>query len=113
MDFYYAAGSKAELEAVCDALRVAFDLPAFTFDAHDTWRYAWSNGDHLRLNVTRARDSHTIETWMPSCPRGVNYQVILTAACEPTDFSAQLAAILEAGVTRYDSRSAIDPANGG
>jgi hypothetical protein len=40
MDFYYAAGSKAKLEVVCDALRAAFDLPAFTFDAHDTWRYA-------------------------------------------------------------------------
>ncbi len=113
MDFYYAAGSKAELEVVCDALRVAFDLPAFTFDAHDTWRYAWSSGDHLRLNVTRTKDNHTVETWMPNCPRGVNYQIILTAACEPPNFTSQLAAILDAEVTRYDRGAAIEHTNGG
>ena len=87
MDFYYAARSKAAIEAVCEALSEAFALPAFTYDAHDTWRSAWSSGDHLRLNVTRTKDSRTIETWTPNCPRGVNNQIVLTAAREPPNFA--------------------------
>jgi hypothetical protein len=113
MDFYYSARSEVALEAACEALSEAFALPAFTYDTHDTWRYAWSSGDHLRLNVTRTKGSRTIETWMPNCPRGVNYQIILTAACEPPSFVSLLAAILDAAVARYDTRPASEHDEGG
>jgi hypothetical protein len=108
MDFYYGARSREELEVVCEALSEALGLPVFTYDAHDTWHYAWSSGDHLRLNVTRTKDSRTIETWMPNCPRGVNYQIILTATCEPPNFTARLATILGADVARYHTRAATE-----
>jgi hypothetical protein len=113
MDFYYAALSNEKLEVVCEALSEAFGLPSFMYDAHDTWRYAWSRGDHLSLNVTRTEDNRTIETWMPSCPRGVNYQIILKAGRESSNFAARLTAILGADVTKYDARAATEHDEGG
>lgn len=101
MDVYYAARSKATLEGVCEALSQAFDLPPFEFDGHDTWRYAWSEGHSLRLNITRASNYRTVETWMPSCPSGVNYQVILSAKAVPAGFELRLAEVLGSVVTRY------------
>lgn len=101
MNIYYAARSAAGLESVCEALSAALELPPFVFDSHDTWRYAWSECRGLRLNVTQARGYHTIETWMPDCPSGVNFQVILTADVEPTDFASMLADALRCEATRY------------
>jgi hypothetical protein len=86
---------------VCEALQSVFGLPPFVFDSHDNWRYAWSETEGLRLNVTQADDDRTVETWMPRCPRGVNYQVLLSAAREPPDFAARLAGILGSEVVRY------------
>ena len=107
MNIYFAAKSGAKLEAVCEALGAGFDLPPFEFDSHDTWRYAWSEGRGLRLNVTKARGYRTIETWMPDCPTGVNYQVILTAESEPPDFAARLAEALGCEPVRYATTPAI------
>ena len=101
MDIYYAARSGASLDTVCEALRGTFGLPPFVCDSHDNWRYAWSEGEGLRLNVTKADDDCTVETWLPGCPRGVNYQVILSAASEPPDFAVRLAKILRSEVVRY------------
>jgi len=100
MDVYFAARSGAKLEGVCEALSAGFDLPPFEFDSHDTWRYAWSEGRGIRLNVTKARGYRTVETWMPGCPIGVNYQVILTAESEPPDFASRLAAALGSEAVR-------------
>ncbi len=104
MHFYFAARSEATLEKVCEALRVDFDMPPFQFDGHDDWRWGMSEGDDLALNVTRARGYRTIETWMPVCPQSVNYQIILTAECEPEGFASRLAEILDGNVIRYASR---------
>ena len=101
VDIYYAARSGARLDTVCEALRGTFGLPPFVCDRHDTWRDAWSEGEGLRLNVTQADDARTVETWMPRCPPGVNYQVILSAAREPPDFTGRLAEILRSEVVRY------------
>jgi hypothetical protein len=108
VNVYFAARSEAQLEGVCETLGAAFDLPPFEFDSHDTWRYAWSEGRGLRLNVTKARGYHTVETWMPGCPSGVNYQVIMTAEGEPPDFASQLEAALGSEAVRY----ATTPATG-
>ena len=104
MDVYYAAQSKVPLKQVCDGLRTALGLPPFTFDCHDNWRYGISETADVRMNVTRAGDFHTIETWMADCPAGVNYQLILSAGAEPEGFSTLLAGILESQVSRYASR---------
>ncbi len=101
---YYAARSKARLETVCKALQTAFDLPSFPFKSHDDWRWGRSQGDDLALKVTRAK-CRTIETWMPGCPQGVSYQIILTTECEPEDFASRLAEILGCEVIRYASRN--------
>jgi hypothetical protein len=95
------------LESVCEALGTAFALPPFEFDNHDTWQYARSEGRGLRLNITKARGYRTIETWMPGCPSGVNYQVILTAGSEPPGFASHLARALGSEAVRY----AIAPAS--
>ena len=108
MNAYYAAKSRAKLESVCEALSATLGLPPFEFDSHDTWRYAWSEGPGLRLNVTRASGDRTIEAWMPHCPSGVNYQVILTAESEPPGFASRLAAVLGSEVARYASEPAAD-----
>ena len=108
MNLYFAAGSGAKLETVCEALSAASDLPPFEFDSHDTWRYAWSEGQGLRLNVTKARGYRTVETWMPGCPSGVNYQVILTAEREPPGFASRLGTALGSEAVQY----ATTPATG-
>ncbi len=112
-NLHYGARSKENLEDVCKALSEVFSLPPFTYDSHGTWRYAWSGGEYLRLNVTQARDRRTIETWIPNSPSGVNYQVILTAPCEPPNFTAQVAAILHAEIVRYGIHGATEPGEEG
>jgi hypothetical protein len=104
MDVYYASRSKVPLKQVCESLRTRLGLPPFTFDCHDNWRYGTAETAEVRMNVTRAGDFHTIETWMADCPAGVNYQLILTAGAEPEGFSTLLAEILESQVNRYASR---------
>jgi hypothetical protein len=101
VNIYFASRSLAQLEAVCEGFRVAFDLPEFAFDTHDTWRYGWSEGESLRLNITRARDFQTIESWIPDCPTGANYQLILTTDREPPMFVAKAIELLGADVVRY------------
>jgi hypothetical protein len=101
MNVYYAALSNADLDEVCEALRIKFGLPPFEFDSHDTWRYAQSTGVGMRLNITKADDVSTIETWMPDCPKGVNFQVILSVESEPADFVTHLSEILGSEVVRY------------
>ena len=108
MNVYFAARSEAKLESVCETLGAAFELPPFEFDGHDTWQYAWSEGRGLRLNVTKAKGCHTVETWMPGCPGGVNYQVILTAEVEPPDFASRLATALGSEAVRYATAPATD-----
>ena len=107
MDVYFAARSGTALESVCEALGTALALPPFEFDSHGTWRFAWSEGRGLRLNITKARGCRTIETWMSGCPSGVNYQVILTAENEPPGFASNLAMALGSEAVRY----AITPAS--
>ena len=101
MDIYFAARSTAQLEAVCEGLRMELELPEFAFDVHDTWRYGWSEREGLRLNITKAQDYRTIETWIPGSPTGVNYQLILTADLEPPKFVAVAAELLGTEVVRY------------
>ncbi|WZO98814.1 hypothetical protein EP7_000405 [Isosphaeraceae bacterium EP7] len=108
MNAYFAARSEATLESVCEALSAAFDLPPFEYDSHGTWRYAWSEGRGLRLNVTKARDYRTVETWIPGCPSGVNYQVILTAESELPGFALRLAKALGSEAARLAIVSASD-----
>jgi hypothetical protein len=55
----------------------------------------------LRLNVTKARGYRTVETWMPDCPSGVNYQIILTAESKPPGFASRLATALGSEAVRY------------
>jgi hypothetical protein len=105
VDVYYASRSKVPLKNVCDALRTALTLPPFTFDCRDNWRYGRSETAEVGVNITRAEDFHTIETWMEGCPAGVNYQIILSAAGEPEGFASLLAGILESEVTRYAGRA--------
>jgi hypothetical protein len=105
---YFAARSDVKLESVCEALGAEFDLPPFEFDSHDTWRYACSEGRGLRLNVTKARGYRTVETWIPGCPTGVNYQVILSADGEPPGFASQLAKALGSEAVRYATSSATE-----
>jgi hypothetical protein len=107
--FYYASLSKVELEAACQGLSRAFDLPPFEFDCDDSWRYAWSEREGLRVNVTKAQNSRTIETWDPACPAGVNYQLILSAASELPHFQATATELLGAEFIRY-GKPADDPA---
>lgn len=99
--FYYASRSPLRLEAACDALRRELQLPEFTFDSHDNWRYAWVDWGGKHLNVTRASDCTTIETWMKTCPSDVNYQIILTAESEPVDFASMLAGVLGTPVGKH------------
>ena len=101
MDLYYAARSRAKLQGVCEAMCAAFDLPPFAFDCHDNWSYGRSEGRSIRLNITRTSDTHTVETWMPGCPSGVNYQIILSAKSEPTGFVSRLAEVLGTEVIKY------------
>lgn len=101
MRVYYAARSRAKLETVCETLSATFGLPPFEFDSHDDWRWGGSEGQNLGLNVTRSQEFRTIEAWMPGCPPGVNYQVILTAESEPIGFASRLAEILSSEVIRY------------
>lgn len=103
---YFAASSDASLESVCDALQARLSLPDFYFDCHDSWRYASAQSNAIALNVTRASDSHTIETWMPDCPTGVNFQIIAEFDFEPHDFVAHLRDSLGAKPVRYASRYA-------
>ncbi len=107
MNVYFAARSGATLESVCEALGTALALPPFEFDSHDSWRFARSEGRGLRLNITEARGYRTIETRMPGCPSGVNYQVILTAESEPPGFALNLTRALGSEAVRY----AITPAS--
>lgn len=58
----------------------------------------------LRLNVSRAGDYRTVETCIPGCPSGVNYQVSLTAEAEPTNFASRLVEALGSDVTEYAAR---------
>jgi hypothetical protein len=101
MTSYFAARSDVALEEVCSALRADYGLPVFVFDTHDNWRYARSGDDELHLNVTKASDDCTIETWKPDCPTGVNFQIILTSGVEPAGLLALLSEILDCEVVRY------------
>jgi hypothetical protein len=112
VNVYYAARSGAKLESLCQALGEEFDLPQFEFDSYDTWRYAWSERRGLRLNVTNARGYRTVETWIPGCPNGVNYQVVVTAESEPPGFASRLAAVLRSEVVRYATAPAADAQQG-
>lgn len=99
--FYYAVRSAVKLQAACEGLQLAYGLPEFQFDSHDTWQYAWSRGVDMHLNVTRAKDYKTIETWIPGCPAGVNYQLIVTALNAPQDFESVAGKLLGSPVVRY------------
>jgi hypothetical protein len=99
--FFYAARSQARLEEVCVSLQARFEIPPFFIDVHDVWRYAHSQGNGVKLNITKASNYHTIETWMPDCPGGVNYQVILSTENEPEDFISHLSTILGCKAVLY------------
>tara|TARA_R110002072_G_C7567464_1_gene500793 strand:+ start:117 stop:446 length:330 start_codon:yes stop_codon:yes gene_type:complete len=103
---YFAANSGASLESVCNALQSRLLLPDFHFDCHDSWRYASSQSKAIALNVTRASDSHTIETWMPACPTGVNFQIVAEFDSEPDGLADNLRDSLGADVIRYASLDA-------
>lgn len=103
--FYYASQSKVALEAVYDGLSRTFDLPPFEFDSHDSWRYAWSEREGLHVNVTKCRNTRIIETWDPTCPTGVNYQLVFTAPRELPAFQATAFELLGAEVIRYGKSS--------
>lgn len=100
---YFAASSDASLESVCNALQARLSLPDFYFDCHDSWRYASANSSAIAINVTRASDSHTIETWMPDCPKGVNFQIIAEFDSEPDGLDAHLRESLGTKAVRYAS----------
>lgn len=101
MRFYYAARSRLSLEDVCSQLRDRFSLEEFTFEEHDNWRYGWAVNRQLHVNVTEANDYCTIETWSSGCPKGVNYQVILTADAEPGDSDKEISRCLDAPAIKY------------
>jgi hypothetical protein len=62
----------------------------------------------MHLNVTQAEDDRTVETWMPDCPGGANYQVILSAESEPPGFALRLTEVLGCEVVRYASAPSAD-----
>jgi hypothetical protein len=78
-----------------------FNLPPFTLDIHDNWEYGWAENSCVRLNVTKADDDQTVQQWMQDCPRGVNYQVIVSAASEPPGMLELVSRVLAAPVHRY------------
>jgi hypothetical protein len=86
---YLAAKSAATLQEVCALLEESLDLDAFEYDSEDTWAYARSAGAGFGFNITRTKGTDTIATWMPSAPRGVNYQVILSYDGTPDEAAFQ------------------------
>jgi hypothetical protein len=104
MDWYYAAKSDVPLETACASLGQFLDLPPFAFDTHDNWEYGWADNSRVRLNVTRSEDDQTIQAWMADCPRGVNYQIIVSATSEPPGILDILSRILAVPVHRYAYR---------
>jgi hypothetical protein len=103
--FYYVAKSRRRLKTVCELLRNHYCLPEFTFDSHDNWRYAWSSSPDLRFNVTKAQGFSTVETWLPDCPKGVNFQIIVECECEPLDIHEVLADALDASAMKIWKRA--------
>lgn len=89
------------METVCEVLQTSFDLPPFEYDCHDNWRYAYAGNDFLHVNVTKADDNSTIETWIDNCPKGANFQICLTSASEPPQFLLQLKNAMNCEVVRY------------
>ena len=98
---FFAAYSDASFEFVCAALRRHFNLPEFTVEFHDTWQHSCAGTEQITINVTRAADSSTIETWMDQCPPGVNWQIIAEYQSEPTELKEILAFCLAAEPLRY------------
>jgi hypothetical protein len=82
---YLAGKSDASLEQVCASLEQTLWLDPFDHEAEDTWVYARSAGAGFGFNITRTEHTDTIATWMPSAPRDVNYQVILSYYGTPTE----------------------------
>jgi len=86
---YIAGKSDASLEQVCASLEQSLALEPFNHDAEDTWVYARSAGADFGFNITRTEHMDTIATWMPSAPRDVNYQVILSYYGTPDEAAFQ------------------------
>ena len=101
---YYAARSKEALESVCQSVSEHYSLPEFGFDSHESWRYGWSRNGVIGFNVTKASDCRTIEKWMPECPKGVNFQIIVEADCQPSDLLVALSKALGVTPAKYLER---------
>ena len=101
---YFAALSEVSLESVCSAIQSRYSLPQFVIDDHDTWSYGVSWNNQLHINITKAQDTSTIETWMPDCPEGVNFQVVVESDDEPPELISTLRSALEAEPVAYASR---------
>ncbi len=98
---YFACYSDAPLERVTAVLQIENWTPPFIFDQHENWEYAWAKTDEFEINITKSDDNTTIETWMNSCPSGVNYQIIITALSVPEGLVDFLESILKSRLTQY------------
>ena len=103
---YFATNSESSFDDVCTSLRASFNLPEFKTDRHDSWLHGSAGTNAIWFNVTRADDSSTVETWMESCPPGVNFQIIAKFETEPDDLTSALANALESELFLYQSNTA-------
>jgi len=74
---YLASSATLPLHEVLSALEDTFALPPFALDGKASWEYAYSERGDLGLNVTRARRTDVIETWVEGTPPGSTYQIIV------------------------------------
>ncbi len=76
----FVCHSSLDLQAACYHLQIQYNLPAFRFDDHGSWKYGHSVGKQIGFNVTKTQRLDTIARWMNGVPENVNYQIILFLA---------------------------------
>ena len=81
---YFAGRTSRPIGSVVAKLQQALELPPFSCDTHDSWRYCWASTAQLSLNVTKTRGFGTIHSWMSEAPVGVNLQVVLRIESAPS-----------------------------
>lgn len=84
----FVCHSSLDLETACRHIQFRYELPAFRFDEHGSWKYARSVGQQIGFNVTKTGRLDTIAQWMNGVPENVNYQIILFLAQTDTSDTA-------------------------
>jgi uncharacterized membrane protein YraQ (UPF0718 family) len=64
-------------ESIVKILEESLQLPSFVWKEKSNWQYSYSEDENLGINVTKASDFSTIETWITGTPAGANIQIII------------------------------------